>query len=64
MLIQLRLWIMLPLSQGFSEFFTLFILRHRICLTLGLMNHSHQEMLLCHPVLYRIIVYSLSVLLF
>jgi hypothetical protein len=53
---------MLPISHGFSEFFNLFILWHRIYLTLGLMNPSHLEILLCHPVLCRVIVYSLPLL--
>ena len=51
---------MLPLSHGFSEYFTLFILWHRKGLIPGLMNPSHLEILLCHPVLCRLIVYSLS----
>jgi hypothetical protein len=52
---------MLPLSYGFSEFFTHFILWHRIYLTLGLMNPSLLEILLCHLVLCRVLVYSLPV---
>jgi hypothetical protein len=58
MLILPRLWVMLPISHGFTEFFTFFILWHRIYLTLGLMNPSQLEILLCHPVLCRVIVYS------
>jgi len=64
MLILPGLWIILPLSCGFSEFFTLFILWHRIYLTLGLMNRSLLEILLCHPVLCRVLVYSLLVFFF
>ena len=64
MLILPRLWIMLPLCRGFSELFTVFILWHRICLTLELMNPSHLVILLCHRVLYRIIACSLPVFAF
>jgi hypothetical protein len=58
MLILPRLWIMLTLSHGFSESFA------RKCSVLGLMNPRNLEILLCHPVLYKIIIYSLTVLAF